>query len=53
MAKERSKDKGGTLAGQSKSANNNRGTNVKINNPDSSTNRALKNTGHKESSGNW
>lgn len=48
MAKERSKDKGGTLAGQSKSANNNRGTNGKVNNSEDTTNNARKNTGHIE-----
>lgn len=53
MAKERAKDKGGTLAGQSKSAKNNRGTNGKLNDPDDTTNRALKNTGHKESDNHW
>lgn len=53
MAKERSKDKSGTLAGQSKSANNNRGTNGKANDSHDTTNNALKNTGHKETETNW
>lgn len=48
VSKEKSKDKGGTLAGLSKSYKNNRGTNGKMNDPDNTTNRALKGTGHKE-----
>lgn len=48
MAKERSKDKGGALNGQSKSANNNRSTNDKIKDSDATTNRQMKNTGHTE-----
>ena len=46
MAKERSKDKGGALAGQSKNANNNRSSNGKIKNSEATTNRQMKNTGH-------
>lgn len=46
MSKERSKDKGGALAGQSKSANNNRSTNGKIKNSEATTNRQMKNTRH-------
>lgn len=42
MAKERSKDKAGALAGQSKSANNNRSTNGKIKDSDSTTNKHMK-----------
>ncbi len=53
MAKEKAKDKGGTLNGQSKSANDNRGTNGKVNDSASTTNRALKNTGHKPTDENW
>lgn len=45
MPKEKSKDKGGTLNGESKSANNNRGTNGKVNHSDNTTNRDMKNTG--------
>lgn len=46
MTKERSKDKAGALAGQSKSANNNRSFNGKIKDPESTTNRQMKNTKH-------
>lgn len=38
MSKERSKDKGGTLAGMSKSFNNNRGVNGKVKNSEDTTN---------------
>lgn len=46
MSKEKVKDKGGTLGGLSKDAKNNRGANGKLEHSDSTTNRALKNTGH-------
>jgi hypothetical protein len=46
MAKERSKDKGGTLNGQSKSANNYRSSTGKKKSAHDSSNRDLKNTGH-------
>lgn len=42
MAKERSKDKGGTLGGKSKSANNNRGVNGKIKDSDNTTSTSHK-----------
>ncbi len=45
MPKERAKDKGGTLNGQSKSAHNNRSPNGKENDPENTTNREMKNTG--------
>lgn len=48
MSKERSKDKGGTLNGQSKSANNNRGVSGKVQESDNTTNRDRKDTGHIE-----
>lgn len=48
MAKEKSKDKSGTLGGLSKSANNNRGIDGKAQDSDSTTSRAKENTGHIE-----
>lgn len=48
MAKEKVKDKSGTLAGLSKSANNNRSMNGKIKNSNDTTSRNSDNLSHKD-----
>jgi hypothetical protein len=48
MSKERSKDKGGTKAGLSKSYNNNRGTSGKMRNSESTSNTDMVDTGHRK-----
>lgn len=53
MAKEKAKDKGGTLNGKSKVSNDNRGSNGKVSDSSNTTNRALKNTGHESTDADW
>ncbi|WP_273319407.1 hypothetical protein [Vallitalea guaymasensis] len=48
MAKEKVKDKGGTLGGLSKSYNNNRSVNGKIKNSKDTTSRNSDNLSHKD-----